>query len=413
MGNQPPSRKGERHGIHRFSGVKGTTWRAIIELSPDPMTGARRQKRLSGYVTRRDLEREIARILARDERGNGAVDDKAPVADVIAEWLAQIERTRDIGTYREYERHWRLWIKPVIGGLPIRKVAAAHIRRIQAKAQDAGRSDTTVGHIHGTIRAALNYAVDVGYIETSPCRSVSPPPRDTEEMHPLNVEQSLAFIAAAEGDEYQTLFRIAIITGMRRGELLGLRWSDVDLDNGAIAIRQAITRGKKSRWEVGTLKTKKSRRPISLRPVDVEELRGHLQRQRLAQMAAAEWENTGLVFTGTSGKAVRPNNLDRRYKRLLAKAELPEIRFHDLRHTMATLMLAAGINPLIVSQRLGHSKVSITLDLYSHVIPGLQEAAVQTLDDFLARPRDTSVTHVGIEAENTRELPGILQLGAG
>jgi integrase len=204
-------------------------------------------------------------------------------------------------------------------------------------------------------------------------------------MHPLSAEETRKLLEAANGDKLEALYVLAVTTGMRRGELLGLKWSDVDLENSRLSIRRTLTRtdnGK--RVALGDSKTKKSRRTIRLTRQTVEAFRSHLQRQlREIEEAGDLYEDQGLVFTTETGTPINPSNLRQRsLAPLLRKAGLPHIRFHDLRHTCATLLFGKGVHPKFVQELLGHATIAITLDTYSHVMPGMGDQTAAAMDDI-------------------------------
>jgi integrase len=212
------------------------------------------------------------------------------------------------------------------------------------------------------------------------------PPRITrEEIDPLDAEGARRLIESARGDRLEPLYVLALNTGMRQGELLALKWDDVDLERSLVRVRRTLTRSDKG-FVLGEPKTKKSRRTIRLTPGAVQALRAHLSRQ-LEEMerAGSLYEPGGLIFATEMGTIINPSNLrNRSLKPLLRRAELRPIRFHDLRHTCATLLLGKDINPKIVSEMLGHASVSITLDIYSHLLPDMQEKAAKALEDVLS-----------------------------
>jgi integrase len=203
-------------------------------------------------------------------------------------------------------------------------------------------------------------------------------------MKTLDAEQSRRLLAAAEGDRLEALYVVALTTGMRLGELLALSWNNVDLDGAALSVRGTLYRSGGT-LNIAEPKTAGSRRHVSLGGIAVDALRRHRVNQTAERLLRGPaWEDNDLVFANEVGKPIEPSNLRRRsFEPLLVKAKLPRIRFHDLRHSAATLLLSQGTHPKIVSERLGHSRVSITLDLYSHVTPTMQREAAERLDAVL------------------------------
>jgi len=238
--------------------------------------------------------------------------------------------------------------------------------------------------MHVVLHKALDQAVSDGLIPRNAAKGVKVPQAKRKEIRPLTPEQSKALLEAARGDRLEALYVLAHNTGLRQGELLALKWEDVELEDAVLRVRRTLTRTG-GKVDVGPPKTNKSRRSIGLTTSAVEALRDHLVRQleEMEEMGSL-YHPGGLVFANESGGIINPSNLrNRSFTRLLERAGLPKIRFHDLRHTCATLLLTKNVNPKIVSEMLGHSSISITLDTYSHVLPTMQENAVRALEEAL------------------------------
>jgi integrase len=241
-----------------------------------------------------------------------------------------------------------------------------------------------VHKLHVVLHKALKAAVSDGLIPRNVTAGLKLPRITREEIDPLDPEQTRCLLEAAKGDRLEALYVLALNTGMRQGELLALKWDDVDLARGVLRVRRTLTHSGKA-FVLGEPKTKKSRRTIRLTAAAVEALRAHLSRQ-LEEMerVGSLYEPGGLIFATETGTIINPSNLrNRSFKRLLKRAGLRPIRFHDLRHTCATLLLSCNVNPKIVSEMLGHSSIAITLDTYSHVLPTMQENAIRALEDAL------------------------------
>src|SRR5215204_3975801 len=220
--------------------------------------------------------------------------------------------------------------------------------------------------------------------------AVKPPRPDPREMRPLSPVEARKLLDAAQGDRLEALYVLAVHTGMRQGELLALKWQDVDMENATVSVRRTLTRSG-GRYALGEPKTKKSRRSIRLAPQAAEALRQHLERQLSEmQMLGDAYADEGLVFTTDTGAPINPSNVRQRsFAPLLRKAGLPHIRFHDLRHTCATLLLSKGTHPKFVQELLGHATVAITLDTYSHVIPSMGDHTARAMQDALSPVEDT------------------------
>jgi integrase len=374
-----------RHNIHKREGPHGVRWHACVSLGMDPLTGKQRQKRLSA-PTKRELEGKIAELLVRVREGQPATDSTMPLATFLDQWLASVAASVKGGTLRTWRSRCRIWLVPELGAVRLKELTPRHVDRLMQRILAAGRSPSLANAVHGTLRTALATAVTWGLLSRNVCQSVTPPRMATPEMQTWSADEAAVAIAAAADDhQFGALWRLALTTGMRQGELLGLRWSDVDLERGVLSVRQTYARGATGALEVSTPKTARGRRSIALSTDDVAALRRHRTWQLEARLAAPAWREHDLVFCDRLGEPAHPNLLVKRFAQLIRQTGLPRIRFHDLRHSAATLMLASGEHPKIVSERLGHAHIGITLDRYSHVSETMQRDAAERLDGLLKR----------------------------
>jgi integrase len=289
-----------------------------------------------------------------------------------------------ITTHQSYGSLVRLHICPTLGRTKLAALAPAHVQSLYRAKLDEGLSPKTVKYIHTTLHRALKQAVRWGLVPRNVAAEVDPPKVRPPEMRPLSPIQARQLVRAAKGDRLEALYVLAITTGMRQGELFGLDWEDVDLESGTVRVRRTLTLAKGGP-RLTEPKTRGSRRSIRLTTGALETLARHRERQEEERGVAGErWMDWGLVFCTRRGTPIRRDNLhNKSWKPLLKRAELPDIRFHDLRHTCATLLLTRSVHPKIVSEMLGHSSITITLDTYSHVIPGLGEVAASAMEDAL------------------------------
>ena len=276
----------------------------------------------------------------------------------------------------------RLHLKPALGRVKLSKLTPAHVQGLYRNKLRSGLSPATVQKIHTVLHKALAQALKWNMIPRNATDAVKAPRPAPEEMRSLSPDESRKLMEAVRGDKLEALYVLAVHTGMRQGELLALKWEDVDLNEGVIHIRRTLTRSG-GRIALGEPKTKGSRRPVHLTGAAVEASRGHLERQleeieRLGDL----YHDHGLVFTSQVGTLINPTNLRRRsFAALLERAGLPQIRFQDLRHTCATLLLSRNVHPRLVQDLLGHATVAITLDTYSHVIPGMGSPTARAMED--------------------------------
>jgi integrase len=356
-------------------------WQVRIEVGTDPVSGRRLRRSVHVYGTLKDAERERTALLHSLQAGTYVDPARETVAEFFERWLRDYAQA-SVGrrTYERYEEIVRLHVIPTLGRLRLSDLRPAHILTAEREWREGGLSASTVLKHHRLVREALQHAVRWQLMVVNPADAVTAPRPERREMLVLDRDQAAALLECAAGNEFEVALLTALYTGLRVGELLGLRWRDLDLLNGQLRVQQAVQPVKGGGVAYGPPKTHRSRRAVSL-PSPVSEA---LQRQRAAQTKSRlaigpDWQENDLVFTDAFGRPMSRTRLRLAFRRLLAEAGLPTLRLHDLRHTMATLMLAQGEHPKIVSERLGHATVGITLDTYSHVLPGLQAAAAERL----------------------------------
>ncbi len=284
---------------------------------------------------------------------------------------------------------------PALGGLRLRELRPAHVQAAYGRAlavggradrRAGGLSPRTVLHHHRLLREALSHAVQWQLLAVNPADAVKPPRPERHEMRVLNAEQAGRLLeAAADGPLYPLVY-MALATGARLGELLALRWQDVDLDGGVLQITRSARRLSGLGVVFQDTKTHRSRRPVALSPETVATLRDHRRVQAQERLALGPaYRDQGLVFAAATGRSLDESNVRRAFLPITKRAGVAPLRFHDLRHTAATLMLRAGVHPKVVSERLGHATVGLTLDVYSHVLPDMQRAAAAVMDRVLHR----------------------------
>jgi integrase len=359
------------------------SWTVVVELPRDPETGKRRQKWVSVKGTKRDAERVLAEIITEVERGcYGVAPAKLTVGEYLDMWLDAVKAKLRNQTYTSWRVRLRYW-RQTLGSVPLGKLTPLDVQRA-VNAMPECYANTTKGSIYVPFRIAMRQAVKWGLIPRSPTDGVSVPSSSGgRKMTVWTEEQVALFLQAARRSRHFALFHTALATGMRLGELLGLTWEDVDLDDGVIRVeRSLVPRHSEPVWQEP--KTPRSRRKIPLDPVTVEVLRQWRKQQvqdRLKMGPA--WHDYNLVFTTRDGKPQRESTVLRVLKRFADHAGVPPIRFHDLRHTHATILLRQGVHPKVVAERLGHVRVSFTLEVYSHVLPDTQREATKAMERVL------------------------------
>ena len=362
------------------------TYSVIVSQGSDPATGRRRQTWRTVRGSKRDAEAVLTQLLAQKDSGIDLPPGRVTIAVYLGRWLESYARpnTRP-RTYESYELLIRKHTLPLLGRLPLAKLAPSHLQQLYADRLRAGLSPMTVRHLHAVLHKAFGDAVTWGLAGRNVVDAVSPPRAPRREIQTLSSEQARAFLDAASGDRLEALYVVALTTGMRQGELLGLPWSAVDLERGTVQVRGSLQRTRDNRPAIVEPKTPSSRRQVMLTRTATAALRRHRTRQLEERLRLGPaWNESDLVFTSEIGTPLSATNLVRRsFRRLLERAGLPRIRFHDLRHTAATLLLGEGQHPKLVADMLGHSRISTTLDLYSHTTPAMHREAAEVLDALL------------------------------
>lgn len=342
-------------------------------------------KRLTKYSKTKAKCREWLNItLKQIEDGLSIAGANATIRDYFTEWLISVKPSLRPKTWAQYEQISRTHILPHFGKLKLKDLRPDQIQSLYNRKHEEGKSTTTIRMIHAVLHRSLNQAVRWGLIGNNPTDAVNRPKPEKKEMKVLNENQALSFLSVVEGTRYEALYQLALVTGLRQGEILGLRWSDLDWSSGQLQIQRQLQRISGQGKVFTEPKSKAGRRLVVLGQTTLAKLRFHNDLQHQEQLIAGDrWRENDLIFPSTIGTPHEPTTLLRHFKGDLIKAELPEIRFHDLRHTAATLMLQQGVHPKVVQERLGHSTISLTLDTYSHVIPSMQEEAAEKMDELL------------------------------
>jgi integrase len=343
--------------------------------------------------TKREAQEALRKALTNADNGIAPVPQRATVATYLEEWLDTSVRPRlRPRTAESYTDTVTRYIAPAIGKVQLAKLTPEDVSRMVARLTARGDlSPTTVRYAYAVLRIALGRALKTGRVVRNVATLADPPGKAHVEQHPLTAEQARAFLEAVASDRLGALYTVAIATGMRQGELLGLTWADVDLEAGTLAVRHTLTRGTR---ELADPKTERSRRVLRLGMEATTALCKHRPRQLVERVAAGRrWGIRGkdrdkepdLVFTTRIGTAMDSRNVTQGLQTALARAGMPRQRFHDLRHAYATLMIEAGEDLVVVSKSLGHSNLATTADVYAHLTPTMQEAAAARMDGILAR----------------------------
>ncbi|KAA5805952.1 site-specific integrase [Thermoanaerobacterium thermosaccharolyticum] len=355
-----------------------------------------------------DAQKYLTEKLRELDTGKFIKEDKILLKDYLDKWIEIKKPSIALKTYDSYKKVMEIYIKPYIGDYIISKLTPMIIQDMYNKMTEKGLKSRIVIYTHTVLKQALDQAIKWQMLNRNPCDGLTLPKRTQEEMKVLTPEQAKKFLEACVYNRFGVLFELLLTSGMRPSEALGLKWDDIDWKGNRIIIQRTLSRVGKT-WELKEPKTKHGRRTIPLPPEIMKDLKEHRKNQLEEKLMAKEtlnydedknkfepeeWEEKlnnpevyidyGLVFATETGKPIDLANINHRYfKPLLKETGLPDIRLYDLRHTCATLLLMAGENPKVVSERLGHANVAITLDIYSHVLPDMQESATKKLKDIL------------------------------
>lgn len=334
--------------------------------------------------TRQEVAKKLAAALKARQDGLPLPAERQTVGQFLVDWLKSAKQSLRPLTHKRYGELIRLHALPSIGRVAVSKLSPQHLERLYADRLDAGLSPATVRQLHAVLRRALGQALKWGSVGRNVATLVTPPRVTRHEITALTKEEVRALLVAARGDAFEALYVLAVTTGMRQGELLALRWQDIDQDFGSLRIRGSLQRTS-SGFQIVEPKSISSRRRVTVSTTAMDALRrhraGHLERRLRIGRA---WHDQDLVFPNAIGRPLESSNLLRQsFLPLLERAGLRRIRFHDLRHTAATLMLGQGVHPKIVAEMLGHSRIGTTLDLYSHVTPTMQRGAAAEMDAIL------------------------------
>ena len=361
---------------------KDGRWRASVDLGH--RNGKRARKLLSGR-TRAEVAGKLTAALRSKQLGLPQPSERQTVAQYLRGWLENVAKpnTRP-KTYTSYEYITREHLIPALGDKALAKLGPQDVREFMKTKTAAGLSAKTVKHLRDTLRCALNVAVRDGVLVRNAAALVKPPRETKSNLTVLTPEQARQFLEAARGHRLEALFTVAICLGLREAEALGLRWEDVYFQNATINVRFQLQRVE-GHLQLTELKTEKSRRTIPMPAVTRSAVAAHFAAtaERRA-LAGDSWVETGMVFTTGIGTFLDQRNMLRDFYTLLKTSGLPRIRFHDLRHSAATLLLAQGVHMKAVQEILGHASFNTTANVYAHVLPSMKREAAEKMDEIFA-----------------------------
>ena len=366
------------------------SWTVYLYLGIDPDSGKKRYKTEVVRGTKRDAQKRLTELLRQLDTGDYVEPSKERVEDFLRQWLRDYAEThvrqRTLEGYRlRLEHH----VMPTLGNVEVDKLNARQVQSLESALLRKGLSATTVLNVHRVLSQALRWGVRMGRLSRNVAEAVEPPHPSRYEATVLDWDDVNNFLDAARHSRYYPLFLTAILTGLRRSEMLALRWQDVDLDNATLSVIRGLVKLQGGKVVIAPPKSGKAR--VVHLPQSVvfclKELRE--VQESIAEALRQPFLKDRLIFCQSDGKPLTPNLVSRTFREIARKAGLDGVRFHDLRHTHASLMLAEGVHLKVVSERLGHATIGITGDLYSHVMPSLQRDAIEKIDRAFEHRRFT------------------------
>jgi integrase len=364
----------------------------ILQLGLDPVTGKRKQQWITAGSSKREAERKLAELIHQIDNGTFTKSSRQTVGQYLDQWLKDHKVNVAPNTAQTYAWFVEKHIKPAIGHVLLYTLKPEHLQRLYSEKLTSGSlkgkgglGTRSVRYIHATLHRALKSAVNQGKIARNPADAVDIPKVKRRDMQTMDETDLHIFLEYARSTPYYALFYMDLFTGMRRSELLALRWCDLDLLLCQASITRTLHQLHNREIIIGQPKTAKGRRLIALSPSTVAVLREYQakQKEQRQTLGIPPLQEDDLVFSHPDGKPLLPDSITQAWRRLARQAGLRGIRLHDARHTHASFMLKAGTHPKIVQERLGHASIQVTLDTYSHVAPGLQQSAANRFDEIV------------------------------
>lgn len=341
-------------------------WCAVLDLG---IVNGRRRRKVRYGRTRKEAAAKLQEMLQQHSAGVDLAAERQTVTQFLAGWLALVKRSKKPETHASYERAIKYYIEPYIGHIQLDKLRAEHVQTLVNSLADQ-HSATTTRYARTVLVVALNHAVKRGYLPRNVAALVEPPRAVAYQATALTEQQAAALLAAVAGHRLEALYHLALGLGLRMGELIKLRWADIDLQAGCLTVREG--------------KTPHAQRTLHLSPALVALLQQHWSAQQDERtLQGTNWQERGLAFPGQRGQPLLPEVVRNVLRRALARAGLPDMRFHDLRHTCISLLVAQGAHPRVIQQIAGHANINITMGVYAHVQDEQQSAALQNLSSRL------------------------------
>jgi integrase len=367
------------------------SWELKFDAERDPLSGKRRSRYVTFRGTKRAAELELASLVAQEAAGEGVDPAKTTLAEFLDRWERDWAKLNvSAKTFERYSELLRIHVRPHLGQVRIQKLRPAMLAELYAKLlRESELAARTVGHVHRVTRRALGHAVLWGVLRQNPADNVNPPPVQASEVQTLRADDVQTILDKLRNRRGRLLYTIAVVmlgTGIRRGELCGLRWRDVNLEKGKLAVEQSLEQTRQHGLRFKSPKTKHGRRTISLPSAVVAELRAHrgAQQEMRLKLGLGKIPDDGLAFANWDGQNRNPDALSKEWAGCMKAIGMPHITLHALRHSHASQLIASGLDILTVSRRLGHGSPAITLTVYGHLFSNTDERAAQVMQNIFA-----------------------------
>ncbi|MCM3761833.1 site-specific integrase [Alkalihalobacillus oceani] len=370
---------------------RGSKWSFSIDLGVDPATGKRKQTTKTGFHTKKEAQAYCADLIVKFEQGNYSEPSKMLLDDYLEKWLVSKQQSIEKSTHNKYATLIRVHIKPLLGKIALSKLEPFHITEFyNLLATEKCLSPTTIQDVHAVIKNALNQAIKWQLINRNVASLVSKPKGKRKKIEVWSEIEANSFLHAAQNSQYYVAFLLALTTGMRQGEILGLAIEDINLNHGTLSVTQTLSHsGKDIRPYT---KTSSGHRLISIDPTTLIDIKKQSQKVKKTMLASGgSFNPLGLLLPSQTGTPTTPRNLMRAFQNLKEKAAVKSITFHELRHTHATILLKNGANPKAVAERLGHSDASVLLNIYAHILPNMQKDLADQFGKMFYKSQEASI----------------------
>ncbi|HLS10431.1 site-specific integrase [Lentibacillus sp.] len=371
---------------------RGNKYSFILDIGKDPVTKKRKQKRVSGFTSKKKAQKAMNEMIADLQRGTYIEPSSETLDEYLDRWLQHKKTRVSPSTYEFYASYINNHIKPALGNIKLFDLKPRDVQMFFDGLLEKGDlSKRSIHHIHRILSNALDSGLKAGDIQHNAAKAVEPAKVAKKEMKYWDMDTLRQFIDYTRQEPFFIAWYLAAFTGMRQGEILGLKWDAIDWENKTIHVKRSLKRVEGKRV-IADLKNTSSYRSIAISDSDIFELKRHYNRQQSIKMEIGEdYQDDNLIIATATGNYVYHSNLLRSFKKCIADVGVERIRFHDLRHTHASMLFALQTHPKIVQERLGHSSIQVTLDTYSHMLPNMQSAVAESLESaFIKQKKDTN-----------------------